>query len=233
MNPNYPVLFFDLDHTLWDFETNSVLALRTVYEETELKSKGILDFEDFNIAYHAINDKLWDRFRKGFLSREELRWKRMFQALVHYRVNDESLAKYMSEFYLEVLPQQTALFPDAKEVLQYCYDKGYQLHLITNGFEATQHQKLSNAGIHHFFDRMITSEQAMSMKPHPGIFEFAFSETGSQADQSLMIGDALDIDILGAQQVGMDQVYFNPKATAHNESPTFEIHHLNELKNIL
>lgn len=233
MNPNYPVLFFDLDHTLWDFETNSVLALRAVYNLNNLDSKGILDFDDFNVVYHAINDKLWDRFRKGFLSREELRWKRMFQTLVHYKVNDESLAKRMSEFYLEVLPQQTALFPDAKEVLQYCSEKGYQLHLITNGFEATQHQKLSNAGIDHFFDRMITSEQAMSMKPHPGIFEFAFSETASTADKSLMIGDALDIDILGARQVGMDQVYFNPKAIGHTEHPTYEINHLKELKNIL
>lgn len=233
MNPNYPVLFFDLDHTLWDFETNSILALRTVYDETNLESKGISDFEDFNVVYHTINDKLWDRFRKGFLSREELRWKRMFQTLVHFRVNDESLAKQMSEFYLEVLPQQTALFPEAKEVLQYCSEQGYQMHLITNGFEATQHQKLSNADIHHFFDRMITSEQAMSMKPHPGIFEFAFSETGSNAGNSLMIGDALDIDILGARQVGMDQVYFNPKAIGHTEHPTYEIKHLNELKNIL
>jgi putative hydrolase of the HAD superfamily len=103
------------------------------------------------------------------------------------------------------------------------------MHLITNGFEATQHQKLQLAGIDHFFDTMITSEAAMSIKPEAAIFQYALAEAGASAATSVMIGDAWDIDIVGARDVGMAQVYFNPKRLAVTEKPTFEIHCLSEL----
>lgn len=229
----YQHLFFDIDHTLWDFETNSVNTLKALYEEVNLPQKGIHDFDDFNIVYHGINDKLWDRFRKGFLSRQDLRWKRMWQTLVHYKVNDEALAKVMSERYLEILPTQCAMFPYAVDVLQYCTNKGYELHLITNGFELTQKEKLKNAGIDHFFNKMITSEMAMSMKPHKEIFDFAYKATGASPTSSIMIGDALDVDIIGGKNAGMHQVFFNPNRIAHQDNPTYEIFCLSELKDIL
>lgn len=225
----YTHLFFDIDHTLWDFETNSIKTLRGVYEAEGLAKSGIPDFDDFNTVYHAINDKLWDRFRKGFLNREELRWKRMWQTLLHYRVPDEARAKRMGELYLELLPQQKTLFPFAIEALIYLQKKGYAMHLITNGFEATQHQKLQLAGIDHFFDKMISSEVAMSIKPQAAIFHYALAETGATAATSVMIGDAWDIDIVGARDVGMAQVFFNPRSVAITEKPTFEIHCLSEL----
>ena len=229
----YKVLFFDLDHTLWDFEKNSTASLSILYNEMKLQERGIASFDDFDLVYHEINDRLWDRFRKGFLSREDLRWKRMWQALVHYKVLDEVLAKQMSERYLEILPTQTNVFPHCIELMDYCVSKKYQLHLITNGFELTQKLKLKNASLDKYFDVMITSEQAMSMKPQKEIFEYALRETNALVNESLMIGDALDVDILGAQQVGMDQVYFNPKKLPHSEKPTFEIQQLNELFSIL
>lgn len=225
----YTHLFFDIDHTLWDFETNSVKTLRGVYEAEGLADKGIPDFDDFNAVYHEINDKLWDRFRKGFLSREDLRWKRMWQTLMHYRVPDEARAKRMSELYLELLPQQKTLFPHAVEALAYLRSKNYSMHLITNGFEATQHQKLQLSGIDHFFNKMITSEAAMSIKPQAAIFQYALAEAGASAETSVMIGDAWDIDIVGARDVGMAQVFFNPNRLAVTEKPTFEIHCLSEL----
>jgi putative hydrolase of the HAD superfamily len=228
----YQYLFFDLDHTLWDFETNSVNTLRDLYKVSLLSQKGIHDFDDFNIVYHEINDKLWASFRQGTLSRQDLRWKRMWQTLLHYKINDEPLAKFMSEKYLEILPTKNELFPFAIDVLKYCKAKGYEMHLITNGFELTQQQKLKNSKIDSYFDKMITSEMAMSMKPHKEIFHFAFSETGAQPHNSIMIGDALDIDVLGARNAGMHQVYFNPNELSHEDEPTFEITCLSELKNI-
>jgi len=229
----YTSLFFDLDHTLWDFEKNSIATLSILFNEIDLPSKGIPDFDDFNIVYHEINEKLWSRFRKGFLSREDLRWKRMFQTLVHYKVHNEALAIQMSERYLEILPAQTNIFPHCIELMEYCVAKGYDIHMITNGFELTQQLKLKNSLLEKYFKRMITSEQAMSIKPEKEIFEYALRETNSDVKTSLMIGDALDIDVLGAQRVGMDQVYFNPKRIAHQEKPTFEIESLHELFSII
>lgn len=226
-------LFFDIDHTLWDFDKNSTHTLSYLYDYYQLNNKRIGDFEEFNKVYHDINDKLWDRFRKGFIDRQTLRWKRMWHTLLHYNIYDITLAKDMSEKYLEILPTQTALFPHAEEVLIYCKNKKYQLHIITNGFETTQKQKLQIAGIDIYFEKMISSEQAMSMKPKKEIFQYALRSTQALAQHSVMIGDALDVDILGAQNAGMHQIYFNPNKKKENHSATYEIHCLSEIKNIL
>jgi putative hydrolase of the HAD superfamily len=224
----YQHLFFDLDHTLWDFETNSEVSLRRLYEEYALDTYGIEDFKDFLTQYNIHNDRLWDRFRNGFIKREELRWKRMWLTLLDFRIGDTALAHELSTFYLEILPTQGLLMPGAREVLEYCKDK-YTMHLITNGFESTQRMKLQYAGIAPYFKELITSEKSNSMKPHKEIFEFAMRTTGAKPEEAIMIGDALDIDILGAFNAGWDQVYFNHDQLPHDKKPTYEVHYLKEL----
>lgn len=237
MNQNYSNkyknLFFDIDHTLWDFEKNSFITLQEVYQRLNLHSFGIESFEVFEPVYYEINNKMWDRFRKGFLSREDLRWKRMWQSLLYFGIYNTQLAKDMSELYLEILPTQKNLFPYTIETLDYCRKKGYRMHLITNGFEKTQIQKLQNAQIFDYFEVLITSEMAMSMKPHKEIFNYALYQSKADVESSLMIGDALDIDILGARQIGMAQMFFNPNKISHQEKPTYEIECLSEIQSIL
>lgn len=234
MSKQYTHIFFDLDHTLWDFETNSLQTLHDLYTEMKLNEKATGDFDHFHTTYHHHNAIYWDRFRKGFINREELRWKRMWRTLVDYKITDENLAKSMSERYLEILPTKTNLFPDCREVLDYLKEKSYPMHLITNGFEKTQHQKIRNSKIDHYFQEVITSEQAGIMKPHAAIFEYALSKTNARADQSIMIGDTLDVDILGAVQAGLDSAYFNPAHPPTPEiQPTYVLNGLIELKNIL
>ena len=230
----YEHVFFDLDHTLWDFETNSRETLHDLYHELELVNKGIGNFEDFHNTYNHYNQIFWDRFRKGFISREELRWKRMWRTLTEFRIGDETLARDMSERYLEILPTKKNLFDDTLEILNYLDGKGYPMHLITNGFEKTQHAKMHHSGIKHFFREVITSEAAGIMKPHVAIFEYALQKTGARADNSIMIGDTLDADILGANNAGIDTVYFNPAVPADGEIvPTYVIQTLGEIKLLL
>jgi len=229
----YKHLFFDLDHTLWDFEQNSALTLKVLYDDFELAQKGIADFESFRIVYEAHNEKFWERYRNGFIRREELRWKRMWHTLLDFKIPNQELARTMSATYLDWLPFQGLLIPFAKETLDFCSNKGYRIHLITNGFEDSQWQKMRTSGIDHYFDAVITSETSNSMKPHAAIFEFALKQTGASVQDSIMIGDALQADVLGAQRFGMDQVYFNPTKKAHEEKPTYEISCLKELKNLL
>jgi putative hydrolase of the HAD superfamily len=228
----YKHLFFDLDHTLWDFDTASRLTWENLYEQYRLSEKGIADFEAYFKIYNGHNDRMWERFRAGHMKREELRWKRIWHTLVDFRVYDTDLAHEMSKSYLELLPTQAALMPAAKELLDYCKDR-YTLHLITNGFEETQRLKLKHAGIESYFSEIITSEKSNSMKPHPEIFEYALTTTGAACPDCLMIGDALDIDVLGAMRVGMDCVYYNPLRKPHKEKPTYEVAHLEELIAIL
>lgn len=232
MGKQYKHIFFDLDHTLWDFDRNSAATLERLYREYRLDERGITDFDTFVEYYNGHNQRLWDRFRKGYMRREELRWKRFWITLLDFKIANEMLAHELSSAYLEILPTQTILVPYAKEVLDHCKEK-YTLHLITNGFELTQKMKLQFSGLGGYFKEIITSERSHAMKPHPTIFEYALKSAGATIDDSIMIGDALDVDVLGAKQAGWDHVYYNPLKTAHEHKLTYEISCLSELKSIL
>jgi putative hydrolase of the HAD superfamily len=230
----YKHIFFDLDHTLWDFETNAYLALERLYHAHNLEGRGVTSFKEFHSTYMVHNDKLWARFRKGYITRNDLRTKRFRLTLLDFKIGDEKLCDALGCQFLEELPVQTALFPHAKEVLEYLAAKNYPIHMITNGFEETQYRKMKSSGIDHFFTHVITSETAGSLKPYREIFDYAVTKAGATADTSIMIGDALDIDIIGAHNAGIDQVYFNNLVPVTGDlKPTYVINSLHELKNIL
>lgn len=229
----YKHIFFDLDHTLWDFDANARSTLQQLHIDLDLVSKGVHDFELFHRNYLQHNEKLWARYRNGFIKQDELRLKRMWLTLLDFKIADEALALQLSELFLQLLPARTILFPDTREVLTYLSEKGYGLHLITNGFEKTQHGKLQHSGLNHFFREVITSECSGSIKPQKEIFYFALKKAGALVEESLMIGDSLEVDVLGAQNIGMDAVHVNYNNLPQDFIPTYTIKHLNELKQIL
>ncbi|WP_205508430.1 YjjG family noncanonical pyrimidine nucleotidase [Longitalea arenae] len=228
----YQHIFFDLDHTLWDFETNSRQTLEDLYHSYDLSSKGVHSFELFYKGYFLHNEKLWDRFRKGFIKIDDLRWKRMWLTLLDFKIGDQNLAMDMAKRFLDLLPTRKTLFPHTVEILTYLTGKGYKLHLITNGFEQTQHYKLRNAGIHSFFGEVITSEGSSYIKPNKEIFHYAFEKTKALPETSIMIGDNVEVDIQGAINAGIDQVYMNHLNIAPSIQPTYTVYSLKELENI-
>jgi len=228
----YKHLFFDLDHTLWDFDSNSRLTLQEIYLEMELESKGVNDFDTFHKNYLVHNEKLWDRYRKGFVKSEELRWKRMWLSLLDFKIGDEKLARAMGVRFLESLPSRRILFPYAIELMEYLTKKNYYLHLITNGFEDIQHSKLRNSGLDKYFIEVITSEGSSSLKPNAAIFDYAFKKTKAFKEESIMIGDDIEADIIGAMNAGIDQVYVNHLNKTPGVQPTYTVHSLKELEAI-
>lgn len=228
----YKHLFFDLDHTLWDFDANARATLEQLHVDMKLADRGVHDFDLFYKNYLLHNDKLWARYRKGYIKQEELRLKRMWLTLLDFRIADDELTREMSDMFLQLLPTRTLLFPDTKEVLQYLEDKGYQLHLITNGFEKTQHSKLQCCGLDVFFKVVVTSECSNSIKPEREIFEYALDRTGASVEESIMIGDSLEVDIAGAMGVGMDQIHVNYNGMEQDITPTYTVRMLKELKEI-
>jgi putative hydrolase of the HAD superfamily len=228
----YKHLFFDLDHTLWDFEANSRQTLSTMYETMQLASRGIHDFDLFHKNYLIHNDKLWERYRKGFIKVDELRWKRFWLTLLDFKIGEEALARELAVHFLDLLPTRTVLFPGAVEVLDYLVEKNYDLHLITNGFEKTQHSKLRHSGIDRYFVEVITSEGSNSLKPHKEIFDYALSKAKADPLHSIMIGDDPEVDIKGAMNAGIDQVFVNHIEKVIDFKPTYEVRSLQELKAI-
>ena len=225
-------IFFDLDRTLWDFEKNSHTTLLELIFQFNLTEKGIDAPESFIQKYKIHNAKLWDLYREDKINKEELRSKRFLMALAEYGIDDKNLAEQFGLAYIKQSPLQTNLFPFSHEVLSYLKNK-YTLHIITNGFEEVQYIKLAAADLKQYFDVVITSEKVGVKKPNAKIFEFALEQANAKAEQSIMIGDDLVVDVLGAEKAGMQGIYFNPNKEGHNEEVVHEIFCLSELMTLL
>jgi putative hydrolase of the HAD superfamily len=228
----YRHLFFDLDHTLWDFDANARETLVDIYGIFELECRNITPFEDFYRKYLYHNEILWNRYHNGFITAEELKWKRMWRTLLDFKIGDEALAKAISARFLEILPVKQNLFEHAREILEYLIAKGYTLHMITNGFEKTQWSKLNNSGLGHYFTHVITSEASNSVKPQKEIFDYAISKAGAVHKESIMIGDNLDADIKGAINAGIDSIFVNHINAVTEVQPTYTVTHLQQLESI-
>lgn len=228
----YKHLFFDLDHTLWDFDANAKFTLFDLYETLGLRERGVNDFEVFYKNYLEHNHVLWTKYREGKIQQAELRVKRMRLALLDFKIGDDALAETMSKRFLELLPTRNVLFPYAIEILNYLAGKNYRMHLITNGFEEVQHHKINNSKISHYFEEVFTSERCMSLKPNKEIFKFALDFTKADIRESIMLGDDLEADVIGASKAGLDQVYINHHKKPHDFKPTYEVFSLKELEKI-
>jgi len=215
-----------------DFEANARVTLLELYQKMNLGQRGINDFDLFHKNYLAHNEKLWERYRNGYIKQEELRVKRMWLALLDFKIADEILAKEMSMQFLDLLPTRTILFPYALEILEYLTQRKYELHLITNGFEKTQHSKLKYSGLDKYFKEVITSEGSSSLKPNKEIFDFAFKKTGARRAESIMLGDSIDVDIIGAMNAGIDQVFINHLNIDIDVKPTYVVTSLKQLEEI-
>ncbi|MBL7892386.1 MAG: YjjG family noncanonical pyrimidine nucleotidase [Bacteroidia bacterium] len=228
----YRHIFFDLDHTLWDADANSVEALRELYQKYALHEMGLVSLDRFIEKYDEINKKFWADYSKGKISKQSLRYKRFLLVLQHFGIKNYDLSYSLSEDYVEIAPHKSIVQPFTHEILNYLGTR-YSLHIITNGFEDAQYSKLKASKIESHFKQVITPEQAGHKKPSPLIFEYALKQVKAMASDCIMIGDDLEVDILGARAAGIDQVYYNLKGKQHAETVNYEIKSLNELMEIL
>ena len=221
-------VFFDLDHTLWDFETNSKKTFSYIFEKNGLD----LEFDSFIEVYQPINHRYWKLFREEKVSKADLRYGRLraaFDAL-DFKSSDE-LIKILSEDYITYLADHNALFQAAIPILEYLQPK-YKMHIITNGFQEVQHRKLKNSNLSPFFDKVITSEEVGVKKPNPKIFRYALDLAGAKEEESVMIGDNFEADILGAKDMGMQVIFcrFNGEVATEEVNT---VDNLIELKSFL
>lgn len=202
-------LFFDLDRTLWDFETNSKKALQTLYKDLEL-DKMIKTFDSFYRTYKNTNAALWHQYGKGKITKDTLRIKRFEDTLRQFQVFDKQLAHRLGEDYVAISPQQTNVFPGTHSTLDELKKDEYNLHIITNGFKEVQFIKLEKSGLLDYFDVIVCSEDVGVNKPDPKVFQHAMEKAGTHSRDSIMIGDDYQVDIIGACNIGMQAILFDP-----------------------
>ena len=229
MQPNTITdIFFDLDHTLWDFDKNSILAFDKIFR----KKHPTIDINIFIEVYAPINQACWKLYQFDKITHQELRYARLRQSFdaMNYTISDKDI-DYISEKYIEFLPDNNQLFDGAIEVLDYLYPK-YNLHIITNGFAEVQEKKISKSNLGTYFKTITNSEMAGVKKPHPNIFQFALSLANANKENAIMIGDCIDADVRGAIDFGIQAILFDEKQI-HSVEGIKTIKHLLELKNIL
>lgn len=221
-------IFFDLDHTLWDFERNSMLTFSQIFNENSIE----VELDRFLEIYVPLNLEYWKLYREERITKSELRYQRLRRAFdaIEYEINDE-LIDLLSVEYIGKLSTFNNLIPNTIEILNYL-KPNYKLHIITNGFEEIQRKKLKSSNILDYFDKIVNSEMAGVKKPNPRIFKLALEMAAVRPESAVMIGDNIEADILGAQAVGLHALHFN----AHND-PLHDycdmIHDLGEIKSYL
>lgn len=229
---NYKHIFFDLDHTLWDYDRNVSESLSELYDLYTLQELGIPTFDTFFKSFHHVNFQLWDLYNVGKIDKHNLRIERFRRIFAHAGASEDAVPLPFEEDFMHRTSSKPHVFPYSIEILTYLKKK-YPLHVITNGFNESQSKKMKSSGLDQYFDLIVTSETTGHKKPDPRIFHHAMEQLATSPELCIMIGDNPNSDILGAQNASIDQVYFNPNGKETELNPTFTISHLKELEHIL
>ncbi|WP_449389064.1 YjjG family noncanonical pyrimidine nucleotidase [Chryseobacterium lineare] len=226
-------IFFDLDNTLWDHRRNAYLTIKELFEKEEITLKYTIGFEQFHSVYHGINEKLWEDIRDGIIDKEYLRKHRFYDTFKHFNVDDEKLSMYFEEHFLDKILNHNELVEGTTYILDYLKAKNYILHIISNGFKEVTERKCILSGIDKYFQTITSADAVGVRKPRPEIFEYSLSLSGAQKENSILIGDDWIADVTGAQNFGMDVIFFDALKENRKEEGMKVIQHLLQIKEYL
>lgn len=229
---HYKHLFFDLDHTIWDFDKNAEETLHELYHSYNLRELGLPSADLFIEIYTRNNHQLWADYHIGKISKQTLRETRFSKTFIDMGVSPDRIPHRLEDDYVNICPTKTNLFPLAHETLSYLKDK-YTLHLISNGFKESTEMKISKTGLKVYFSNVVISEIVGFNKPDRAIFDYALNVAEADISESIMIGDSIEADIRGAQAYGIKAIYFNPAGVEKPEDVEHQITCLSELMSIL
>jgi len=226
-------IFFDLDNTLWDHRRNAYLTIKQLFEKEEIALKYGIDFEEFHSVYHEINEKLWEDIRDGIIDKEYLRKHRFYDTFRSFNVDDEQLSMYFEEHFLDKILNYNELVEGAAYILDYLKAKKYTLHIISNGFKEVTERKCILSGIAPYFQTITSADTVGVRKPRPEIFEYSLKLAGASKEESILIGDDWIADVVGAQNFGMDVIFFDVLNENKQEKDLKVIKHLLQIKEYL
>lgn len=225
-------IFFDLDHTLWDFEKNAEICLTEIFQTHHMADLGVADFDLFFQTFSQVNKRFWYLLDTKQITHDELRKERFRCALADLQVViSEEQSEAMNAQFLALLPNQSHLMPHTLDILEALHPH-FQLHVLSNGFEQVQRRKMESGGILPYFTHVITNDLAKASKPNPAIFSYALGAAACSASEAIMIGDNWTADIEGALHMGMSAIHFDPTQAFHQD-PHFiripSLHHIPHL----
>ncbi|WP_419869567.1 YjjG family noncanonical pyrimidine nucleotidase [Chryseobacterium sp. CT-SW4] len=226
-------IFFDLDNTLWDHRKNAYLTIKDLFEKQEITLKYAIDFEEFHAVYHDINEDLWEKIRDGIIDKEYLRKHRFYDTFKHFGVDDEQLAQFFEEHFLDKILNHNELVEGAQYILDYLKSKNYTLHIISNGFQEVTERKCILSGIDKYFYSITSADSVGVRKPNARIFEYSLGLAKAAKEESILIGDDWIADVVGAQNFGMDVIFFDVYKENRQEKDLKSVRHLLQIKEYL
>ena len=228
----YKHLFFDLDHTLWDYEANAAEVLAELFQRHNLDEVINSGERHFIEVFFQINDSLWDLYDRGLIHKSIIRNERFDKILDQFGVRDVDLSRKINKDFMAECPHKTNVVPGAVELLTFL-KPNFGIHIVTNGFIEVQWIKLRKSGLDRFIDQVFISEEVGAKKPEARFFEVTLGKVNCTPVESLVIGDNLNTDIKGARDYGIDHVFYNPKKVKHNHNVTWEVDHLSQIAQLL
>lgn len=202
-------IFFDLDNTLWDHRKNAYLTLKEIFARENVAELYNLDFEEFHREYFTINENLWAQIRDGDIDKEHLRRHRFYDSFLFFGIDDQDLSQFFEQNFLDEILNYNDLVEGAFEMLEYLTERGYSLHILSNGFQEVTYKKCELSGIRNYFQTITSADEINIRKPRAEIYEFALEKAGANKDDSIMIGDDWVADVEGALSFGIDAVFFD------------------------
>lgn len=215
------MLWFDLDDTIWAMHENSKIVLRNLHSADSgvRAAYGDKSVDSWLEAYLSVNAELWRDYAAGLIKRPFLRVERFARPLRMGgmdgdRANEE--ANRLDGEYLRQLGLCTGLIDGAREFLEFvrerCMHNGAPLPgILSNGFKEVQYAKLRSSGIEDYFSFIVLSDDLGVNKPDHRIFDYALELSGTEACDSVLVGDNPVTDILGALNAGWKMaIWFNP-----------------------
>ena len=226
-------IFFDLDNTLWDHRNNAYLTLKEIYKRENVQEKYNLGFEDFHREYFTINERLWAQIRDGEIDKEYLRKHRFYDSFQFFGIDDFDLAQVFEQNFLDEILNYNDLVEGAFELLEYLSEKGYTLHILSNGFKEVTYRKCELSGIQNYFKTITSADELNVRKPQPEIYEYALKKANAKKEESIMIGDDWIADVEGALSFGIDAVFFDVFKDNFGNDEVKVIRELKELQKFL
>jgi 5'-nucleotidase len=221
----WSLVCFDLDNTLFSYE--DVFEKAMCYCFDELKKNGLQNGNElkqfptkeiFNHFKH-FSDIYWGDYENHRISRKEYRRIRFLKTMevIKYRATEQE-ADQFHERYNNVMYNYIKPYHGVIPLLKKLQKIGVTIGVITNGSYNIQFKKIEKIKISPYIskDHLFVSEELGIAKPNKHIFDIVRRKCGKDEKKPLFIGDAWDLDILGAMNAGWDAIYLNTR----NEPPT-------------
>lgn len=226
-------IFFDLDNTLWDHRKNAYLTIKELFNQQKIAEKYGIDFESFHQVYHDINERLWEQIRDGEIDKDYLRKHRFYDSFLAFGIDEAQLSDYFEHHFLDEILNYNELVDGAIDLLYYLRNDGYIMHIISNGFQEVTERKCILSGISDYFETITSADSIGLRKPRPEIFDYSLNLAKAAKEESIMIGDDWIADVKGAQNFGMDVIFFDVYNDNPQEAGLKVVRNLSEIKNYL